>query len=75
MLKPAPRSTETLPDSWASTAWSSKKAHASWVIGARGRPSDAYALPYTVWAWHIARMSGCSAWTAEWITKPAWLTA
>lgn len=33
-------------------------------------------VPYApVWAWHIARMSGCSAWTAEWITKPAWLTA
>ena len=48
MVKPAPRSTETLPDSWASTAWSSKNAHASWVIGASGRPRDAYALPYTV---------------------------
>ena len=41
MRGPAASSTATLPASSVITAWSSKKAQASWVIGGSGLPSAA----------------------------------
>ena len=49
-LGPACSSTATCPASSVMTMWSSKNAAASCEIGANGLPSEANAVPYSVWA-------------------------
>ena len=72
---PASVSTATAPADSPMTTWSSKKQAASWLIMSSGRPVAHQAVPYWVWAWHMATMSGCSSWIAACSTKPARLMA
>ena len=70
MRLPSSRSSTT-PVKSSKSAWSSKNAHASCVIGSSSRPSDDHALPCSECECAAAITSGRAACTCEWIANAA----